>query len=95
MGTDFSTLAPYTRYPYVLLISQTMTEKVLEARLKELGITVMRGQKAVGLKSGEGGQLEVTFESGNVITAQYVVGADGAGSVVSFHFGKGLLFCSK
>jgi len=95
MGTDFFTLAPYTRYPYVLLISQTMTEKILEARLKELGIAVVRGQKAVGLKSGEGGQLEVAFESGNLITARYVVGADGAGSVVSFDFGTVLLFRFK
>ena len=88
MSTDFSTLAPYTKYPYVLLISQSRTEEVLEARLKELGITVIRGEKAVGLKSAEDGQLDVTFESGNVITARYVVGADGAGSVVSFHSSK-------
>ena len=78
-------LAQYTKYPYVLLLPQNKTEEVLEAHLKGLGIEVQRPYKAVGIKGDvdELGSTEVSFESGEVIKAQYVIGADGARSAVS------------
>jgi 2-polyprenyl-6-methoxyphenol hydroxylase-like FAD-dependent oxidoreductase len=82
LGADFSSLDGYTKYPYVLIVPQTTTEHVLESRLNELGISVVRPEKAVGLKSTESGDLQVTFESGNVVTARYIIGADGAKSVI-------------
>ncbi|KAG6866908.1 hypothetical protein C0991_003823 [Blastosporella zonata] len=82
MRTEFASLSSYTKFPFVLLISQSTTEQVLEAHLKELGISVTRPEKAIGLKSNDDGDLDVTFESGKVITAQYVLGADGARSVI-------------
>jgi 2-polyprenyl-6-methoxyphenol hydroxylase-like FAD-dependent oxidoreductase len=82
---DVSVLAQYTKYPYVLLLPQNKTEDVLEEHLKGLGIEVQRPYKAIGIKGDvdELGNTEVLFESGEVIKAQYVIGADGARSVVS------------
>jgi len=78
-------LAQYTKYPYVLLLPQNKTEDVLEEHLKGLGIDVQRPYKAIGMKGDvdELGSTEVLFESGEVIKAQYVIGADGARSAVS------------
>ncbi|KAG6900898.1 hypothetical protein C0993_010017 [Termitomyces sp. T159_Od127] len=89
MSADFGSLAPYTKFPFVLITSQSTTERVLEAQLNELGVKVLRPEKAVGLKSNDDGELAVTFESGKVITAQYVMGADGARSVIRQMAGVG------
>jgi 2-polyprenyl-6-methoxyphenol hydroxylase-like FAD-dependent oxidoreductase len=82
---DVSVLAQYTKYPYVLLLPQNKTEDVLEEHLIALGIEVQRPYKAIGIKGDvdELGSTEVLFESGEVIKAQYVIGADGARSAVS------------
>jgi 2-polyprenyl-6-methoxyphenol hydroxylase-like FAD-dependent oxidoreductase len=80
-------LSSYTKYPYALILSQTKTEEVLEAQLKGLGIDVQRPYKAVGIQGDvdELGNTRVSFESGEVIKAQYVIGADGARSAVSIN----------
>lgn len=81
---DLSSLTPYTRYPYVLILPQNITEKVLEGHLKGLGVHVQRPYKLVGLKSSDvDGSVNATFESGEAVTANFVVGADGARSAVS------------
>ncbi|KAF8077953.1 hypothetical protein FPV67DRAFT_1570587 [Lyophyllum atratum] len=82
MGAEFSSLAPYTRFPFVLLIPQSITERVLEAHLRELNVEILRPERALGLQQNGQGGLDVSFESGKVITAQYVIGADGAKSVI-------------
>ena len=81
---DCSYLQPYTRYPYILSLTQIMTEGVLETQLRQLGVQVLRLDKAIGIKNTDSGDLEVAFESGNTIVTCYViqVGADGARSVV-------------
>jgi 2-polyprenyl-6-methoxyphenol hydroxylase-like FAD-dependent oxidoreductase len=84
LGVDFSCLAPYTRFPFVLLLPQTVTEEVLEAHLQAAAIEVVKGEKASGLRVSDDGDLEISFESGKVIKAHYVVGADGARSSVSY-----------
>lgn len=68
-----------------MLLSQSKTEEVLEEHLKGLGIQVQRPYKAVGMKGDvdEFGNTQVSFESGEVVKAQYVIGADGARSAVS------------
>jgi len=80
-SADFSSLADHTRFPYALLISQAETERTLEKRLNELGVTVQRPYKLKDMTKLDDG-IEVTFESGETIKARYVVGADGARSVV-------------
>lgn len=83
LAATFSSLAPYTRFPFVLLLSQSKTEEVLEARLLELGVSIFKSEKVVGFNSKDDGNVDVLFESGRVISAQYVVGADGVQSTVS------------
>ncbi|KAK0483769.1 FAD/NAD-P-binding domain-containing protein [Armillaria novae-zelandiae] len=76
-------LAPYTRYDFVLLVPQTVVEDVLHAELVQQGIQVLRPQRVVGMASSTDNKgLDVTFESGEVIRANYVIGADGKNSVV-------------
>ncbi|KAF7378104.1 FAD-binding-3 domain-containing protein [Mycena sanguinolenta] len=69
LSTDFSLLSPYTKFPFALGIPQTYTEAGMLEKLDQLGI-----------KKKE--MFEVRFESGDIITAKYVIGADGAHSVV-------------
>jgi 2-polyprenyl-6-methoxyphenol hydroxylase-like FAD-dependent oxidoreductase len=78
-------LSSYTKYSYILLLSQSKTEEVLEEHLKGLGIEVQRPYKVVGMQGDvdEYGNTQVLFESGEVVKAQYVIGADGARSAVS------------
>jgi 2-polyprenyl-6-methoxyphenol hydroxylase-like FAD-dependent oxidoreductase len=90
VAVDFTTLKAYTRYPYVLLLPQNITERELGKKLRELGVSVHRPKKVVRVSHGDDveGTIGVTFESGEVIRARYVIGADGARSMVCqpFHF---------
>ena len=80
----FDSLKSYTRHPYSLAITQNVTEHVLEKKLASFGVIVHRPLKVVGLtRNAANPQLsDVTFEDGRVITTEYVIGADGARSVV-------------
>lgn len=82
MQMSFDSLNSYTRYPHGLLASQYSTERVLEKRLEEMGLTVQRPYKLVSLDDGADEGLVATFESGERVNANYVIGADGAKSVV-------------
>ena len=77
-------LAAYTRHPYVLIIPQNVTERILEEKLRKCGVVAHRPVRAVSLRSNASNTRlsDVTFEDGRVITAKYVIGADGAHSVV-------------
>ncbi|KAF8802826.1 FAD/NAD(P)-binding domain-containing protein [Phlegmacium glaucopus] len=77
-------LSSYTKYSYTLVLPQNKTEEVLEEHLKGLGIDVQRPYKAIGIQGDidEFGNTQVLFESGEVIKAQYVIGADGARSAI-------------
>ncbi|KAG8964909.1 hypothetical protein FRC03_001209 [Tulasnella sp. 419] len=70
-----------TEYPYALLISQADTERILLERLIELGGEVLRSKRAVGMKQLDD-QIEVSFESGEIVKSRYVIGADGLHSVI-------------
>ncbi|KAK2462372.1 hypothetical protein APHAL10511_005678 [Amanita phalloides] len=69
--TEMDGLKGYTRYPFILLVSQYSTERVLESRAEELGVRVQRPYKPTR-----------TFDNGETIKAKYVIGADGARSTV-------------
>lgn len=73
------------------IVPQNVLEAVLTRRLKEKGVEVRRGEgwKAVGMRGceGENGEVAddevvVNFEGGQKIVAKYVIGADGAKSIV-------------
>jgi 2-polyprenyl-6-methoxyphenol hydroxylase-like FAD-dependent oxidoreductase len=83
-STEFSLLAPYTQFPFSLVLPQTHTEGVLMKKLENLGITVSRPYKVISMTSSPTQEhtVDVQFESGEIVQASYVIGADGAKSVV-------------
>jgi 2-polyprenyl-6-methoxyphenol hydroxylase-like FAD-dependent oxidoreductase len=61
-----------------------VTELVLVQKLQSLGIEVQRPHKVVGMKQNKKNPriTDVSFEDGQVILARYIIGADGARSIV-------------
>ncbi|KIM55219.1 hypothetical protein SCLCIDRAFT_1221363 [Scleroderma citrinum Foug A] len=80
----FARLKPYTRHPYGLIIPQVLTEQILGQKLASLGVSVHRPYRVVGMKpnSNDAKFADVTFEDGQVITAKYIIAADGAHSTI-------------
>jgi 2-polyprenyl-6-methoxyphenol hydroxylase-like FAD-dependent oxidoreductase len=73
-----------TKHPYLLMLPQDITERVLAARMAELGTAVRRGADATRVVE-DGDRVRVTIaENGEEreISARYVVGADGMHSLV-------------
>jgi 2-polyprenyl-6-methoxyphenol hydroxylase-like FAD-dependent oxidoreductase len=79
MPIDFSQLP--TRYPYTLMVSQAETERVLHARLEELGGRVLRPRTLTGLTQDAAGAT-ASLDDGTTLRARFVVGADGMHSRV-------------
>jgi 2-polyprenyl-6-methoxyphenol hydroxylase-like FAD-dependent oxidoreductase len=79
---DFSSLP--SKYPYALMLPQSATEAILLTRLRELGGEVRRPVTVTKLLPDG-----VELDSGETITARYVVGADGMHSVVREQAGIG------
>ncbi|KAH7889704.1 hypothetical protein F5I97DRAFT_1934565 [Phlebopus sp. FC_14] len=88
---DIGCLSQYTRHPYALIIPQNLTESVLGNKLASFGVSVHRPAKVVSLKPNEKSPqlIDVVFDNGKIITTSYVVGADGARSVVRTMAGIG------
>jgi len=84
VSIDFGSLAKYTRYPFGLLLPQNITERVLTEILESLGVKVLRPHTVAGMKTNEHDRcvVDVSFDDGQIISARYVVGADGARSTV-------------
>ncbi|KAF8148437.1 hypothetical protein B0H34DRAFT_802969 [Crassisporium funariophilum] len=70
-----------TQFPYALLISQTETEEVLLEVLAKLGVKIIRPVRVSNIEPTPEG-IKATFESGEVVKAKYVVGADGSRSTI-------------
>ncbi|MFI6488643.1 FAD-dependent oxidoreductase [Streptomyces sp. NPDC050564] len=79
---DFAELD--TRFPYLNVIPQSRTEEVLQQRALDLGVTIERDAEVYGLaQDGSGVTLQVRSGSGEwEESADFVVGCDGAHSVV-------------
>lgn len=84
VGVDFNGIIGKTSFPFVLLLPQHITEDILIQKLANVGVPIFRPHKAVGMrKNSKDSQLvDVSFDNGQSITAQYVVGADGSKSAV-------------
>jgi len=81
LDMSWSCLEGKTNYPFTLLLAQHHTERILVSKLTSLGVSVKWEHKAVSIIVGDGG-VTVGFENGSMITARYVVGADGSHSSV-------------
>jgi 2-polyprenyl-6-methoxyphenol hydroxylase-like FAD-dependent oxidoreductase len=71
-------------FPPFVNISQSEVEDLLEARLAELGVSVRRGHRCIGVEQDDEGAT-LTFETGTGVVTQrfgHVIGADGAHSAV-------------
>jgi 2-polyprenyl-6-methoxyphenol hydroxylase-like FAD-dependent oxidoreductase len=75
---DFSPFE--TAFPYTLFIPQAATEEQLEMRAAELGVDILRGTAVTGIED-LGDHVRVSA-GGEVFTSLYVIGADGARSLV-------------
>lgn len=73
-----------TRYPYLLSTPQYHTERILEARARDLGVSFVAGAEVVGLTQDDRGVTvdARTNDQGEEWRAAYVVGADGVRSAV-------------
>ncbi len=80
-GTTIDLRELPSRYAMLLIVPQSGTEQVLEARVDELGVPVIRGAEVVGLTQDDDG-VTVECAGGETIRAKYVVGCDGAHSTV-------------
>lgn len=79
---DFSALDSSSNH--TLFIPQSVTEQVLENRASELGVTIYRGEDVVSVRQHEH-KVEtvlVGMSGVSVLSSSYVVGTDGAGSLV-------------
>lgn len=80
---DFNTI-PESKTALVsrpLFVSQHITENTLNEKVERLGGKVERGIKIVSLEQSET-NVSCTLSTGEIVIAKYVVGADGAHSVV-------------
>lgn len=80
---DFDPLL--TRYPYLLFLDQTITERILTDHLATLGVEIERGCELLELTQGSAGMsAEVRRPDGRVesIRSAYLIAADGAHSTV-------------
>jgi 2-polyprenyl-6-methoxyphenol hydroxylase-like FAD-dependent oxidoreductase len=68
-------------YQMVLIIAQSGTERLLEQRAREHGVQIARGAEVTGLSQSEH-EVSLELANGQTVTADYVVGTDGAHSTV-------------
>jgi 2-polyprenyl-6-methoxyphenol hydroxylase-like FAD-dependent oxidoreductase len=77
-------------YPYGLMLPQSETERLLEERLRDLGVAVERQVELVKLKSkADGAEAVLRHAEGHeeAVSADWLVGCDGAHSAVRHGLG--------
>jgi 2-polyprenyl-6-methoxyphenol hydroxylase-like FAD-dependent oxidoreductase len=82
LSLDFARLP--SRYPYLLMLPQNITEQVLAARIDELGGSILRGVTAEHIEQDALGARVRAIHDGEEIeiAAQWVIGGDGMHSLV-------------
>lgn len=74
-----------TRFPYILVIPQSETERLLEKHLEGFGVEVEREKEFVGYEERDGrvySRLRLADGSEEILVSRYLVGTDGAQSTV-------------
>ncbi|MBF6061560.1 FAD-dependent monooxygenase [Nocardia terpenica] len=86
LGTAWVNRLPDLPYPFAVTIAQSETERIIEARLTELGGKVERGVRLTGIRNPGGEWVGLTLESHDgtceEVETSWLVGADGAHSTV-------------
>jgi 2-polyprenyl-6-methoxyphenol hydroxylase-like FAD-dependent oxidoreductase len=85
-----STADVQSLYPYALMLPQSETERLLEERLRDLGVIVERQVELTTFKSGGDGVeavLRHADEREETVSADWLVGCDGAHSAVRHGLG--------
>lgn len=78
---------PESRFPFVLMVQQARTEQLLLRRAEELGAEIVRGAEVIDVRErGEEVEAEIRGEK-RMERASYLIGADGAHSVVRERLG--------
>ncbi len=80
-GATINLRALPSRFGMLLIVPQSGTEHVLQARVDGLGVPIVRGAEVVGLTQDDDG-VTVECADGSAVRARYVVGCDGAHSTV-------------
>ncbi|KAJ7511465.1 FAD/NAD(P)-binding domain-containing protein [Mycena galericulata] len=76
-------IAAYTKYAYSLLIPQHRVEARMREYVERGGNGVHWRKRVTDVKEGaDGSHYELSFESGEVLTARYLVAADGSKSLL-------------
>ncbi|KAJ7501042.1 FAD/NAD(P)-binding domain-containing protein [Mycena galericulata] len=76
-------IAAYTKYAYSLLIPQHRVEHRMREYVERGGNDIHWRKRVSGVKEGaDGAHYELASESGEVLTARYVVAADGSKSLL-------------
>ena len=70
-----------TRHPYVLALWQSHFEPILAEWVDELGVPILRAREVVGFGQDDAG-VDVELSEGTSLRAEYLVGCDGARSLV-------------
>jgi 3-(3-hydroxy-phenyl)propionate hydroxylase len=70
-----------TRHPYTLALFQNHIERLMLGWIEELGVSIRRDVEVTGVAADDDG-VDVRLDSGELLRARYVVGADGGRSVV-------------
>jgi len=70
-----------TKYPYILFLKQSITEKILEEYLNEHNIQVERNTEVIDLIDLDN-QVQVTLDNSQIIQTKYICACDGARSTV-------------
>ncbi len=78
-------------YPFVLTLRQDETQRILDQHLEDLGVAIERGTRVVDvIEDGASVEMRVTRsgdEREETLMADWVVGCDGAHSIVRRHLG--------
>ena len=86
LGTfDFAAIADLTRHPYRLQAEQFKLTQIIYEELKDNPLFTLRFGAEVTALSQDGGGVEVEFSGGEKMAAEWLIGADGANSIVRRH----------
>jgi len=70
-----------TRHNYGLALFQDQIERILAARIEELGVPIYRSREVKGFSQDPSG-VSVELSDGSVLRAEYLVGCDGGRSSI-------------